>query len=121
MVWPRRVWEINKIPDECNDLEATDVQKHFQDTIEFNKVIGRYNVRLPWKDNKENLPTNFTLTKKRLNNLDCVIHSQIVDTSGRYIVVKAAIKDKMYVLVNIYAPNKDGDKFRFRRKYCDWR
>ena len=36
--------------------------------------------------------------------LDCVIHSQIVDTSGRYIVVKAAIKDKMYVLVNIYAP-----------------
>ena len=41
--------------------------------------------------------------------LDCVIHSQIVDTSGRYIVVKAAIKDKMYVLVNIYAPNKDED------------
>ena len=62
-------WEINKIPDECNDPEATDVQKHFQDTIEFNKVTGRYNVRLPWKDNKQNLPTNFTLTKKRLNNL----------------------------------------------------
>ena len=41
--------------------------------------------------------------------LDCVIHSQIVDTSGRYIVVKAAIKDKMYVFVNIYAPNKDED------------
>ena len=64
-----RFWEINKIPDECNDPEATDVQKHFQDTIEFNKVTGRYNVRLPWKDNKQNLPTNFTLTKKRLNNL----------------------------------------------------
>ena len=58
-------WEINKIPDECNDPEATDVQKHFQDTIEFNKVTGRYNVRLPWKDNKQNLPTNFTLTKKK--------------------------------------------------------
>ena len=41
--------------------------------------------------------------------LDCVIHSQIVDTSGRYIIVKPAIKDKMYVLVNIYAPNKDED------------
>ena len=51
--------------DECNDPEATDVQKHFQDTIEFNKVTGRYNVRLPWKDNKQNLPTNFTLTKKK--------------------------------------------------------
>ena len=45
--------------------------------------------------------------------LDCVIHSQIVDTSGRYIVVKAAIKDKMYVLVNIYAPNKDEDIIKF--------
>ena len=64
-----KFWEINKIPDECNDPEATDVQKHFQDTIEFNKVTGRYDVRLPWKDNKQNLPTNFTLTKKRLNNL----------------------------------------------------
>ena len=64
-----KFWEINKIPDEYNDPEATDVQKHFQDTIEFNKVTGRYNVRLPWKDNKQNLPANFTLTKKRLNNL----------------------------------------------------
>ena len=44
--------------------------------------------------------------------LDCVIHSQIVDTSGRYIFVKAAIKDKMYV-VNIYAPNKDEDIIKF--------
>lgn len=48
--------------------------------------------------------------------LDCVIHSQIVDTSGRYIVVKAAIKDKMYVLVNIYAPNKDEDIIKFLKK-----
>ena len=55
-----KFWELNKIPDECNDPEVTDVQKHFQDTIEFNKVTGRYNVRLPWKDNKQNLPTNFT-------------------------------------------------------------
>ena len=36
-----KFWEINKIPDECNDPEATDVQKHFQDTIEFNKVTER--------------------------------------------------------------------------------
>ena len=50
------------------------------------------------------------LIKKGLN---CVIHSQIVDTSGRYIVVKAAIKDKMYVLVNIYAPSKDEDIIKF--------
>ena len=64
-----KFWEINKLPDEYNAPEVTDVQKHFQDTIEFNKVTGRYNVRLPWKDNKQNLPTNFTLTRKRLSNL----------------------------------------------------
>ena len=64
-----KFWEINRLPDEYNTPEVTDVQKHFQDTIEFNKVTGRYNVRLPWKDNKQNLPTNFTLTRKRLSNL----------------------------------------------------
>ena len=36
-----------------------------------------------------------------------------MDTLGRYIVVKAAIKDKMYVFVNIYAPNKDEDIIKF--------
>ena len=64
-----KFWSISKIPDECNDTEVTEVQKHFQDTIEFNKVTGRYNVRLPWNDNKQNLPTNFTLARKRLSNL----------------------------------------------------
>ena len=64
-----KFWEISKIPDECNDTEVTEVQKHFQDTIEFNKVTGRYNVRLPWKDNKQKLPTNYTLARKRLSNL----------------------------------------------------
>ena len=39
--------------------------------------------------------------------VDCVIHSKILDSQGRYIILKAEIKDKMYVLINIYAPNKD--------------
>ena len=64
-----KFWEISKIPDACNDKEVTEVQKHFQDTIEFNKATGRYNVRLPWKDNKQNLPTYFTLARKRLSTL----------------------------------------------------
>ena len=64
-----KFWSISKIPEECNVTEVTAVQKHFQETIEFNKVTGRYNVRLPWKDSKQNLPTNFTLARKRLSNL----------------------------------------------------
>ena len=39
--------------------------------------------------------------------VDCVIHSKILDPQGRYIILKAEIKDKTYVLINIYAPNKD--------------
>ena len=39
--------------------------------------------------------------------VDCVFHSKILDPQGRYIILKAEIKDKMYMLINIYAPNKD--------------
>ena len=39
--------------------------------------------------------------------VDCTIHSKILDPSGRYMKLKAEIEDKMYVLINIYAPNKD--------------
>ena len=31
----------------------------------------------------------------------------IVDPQGRFIIFKAGIQDKVYILVNIYAPNKD--------------
>ena len=79
-----KFWEINKIPDEYNDPEATDVQKHFQDTIELNKVTGRYNVRLPWKDNKQNLTTNFTLMKKRLNNLQHTLKGKHPELIHKY-------------------------------------
>ena len=39
--------------------------------------------------------------------VDCKIHSKILDPLGRYITLKAEIEDKMYVLINICAPNKD--------------
>lgn len=38
------------------------------------------------------------------------------DPLGRYIVLKAGIKDKMYVLINVYAPNKDKDIVAFLNK-----
>ena len=34
--------------------------------------------------------------------VDCKIHSKILDPLGRYIMLKAEIEDKMYVLINIY-------------------
>jgi len=39
--------------------------------------------------------------------VDCKIYSKILDPLGRYVMLKAEIEDKMYVLINIYAPNKD--------------
>ena len=44
---------------------------------------------------------------------DCSIHQQILDPMGRYIIVKAVVQDKTYVLINIYAPNKDKDIINF--------
>ena len=38
---------------------------------------------------------------------DCKIHFKILDPLGRYVILKAEIEDKIYVLSNIYAPNKD--------------
>ena len=40
-------------------------------------------------------------------NVDCTIHSKILDPSGQFVIIKTEIKDKMYVLINIFAPNKD--------------
>ena len=35
------------------------------------------------------------------------IHQKILDPLGRFIILKADIKDKTCVLINVYAPNKD--------------
>ena len=38
---------------------------------------------------------------------DCKIHFKILDPLGQYVILKAEIEDKIYVLINIYALNKD--------------
>ena len=51
------------------------------------------------------------------NDFDCTIHQKILDGPlGRFIVLKADIKDKTYVLLNVYAPNKDKDFLSFFNK-----
>jgi len=47
------------------------------------------------------------------NVFDCTIRQQILDPLRRYIIFKADIKDKTYLLINIYAPNKDKDLLTF--------
>ena len=57
-----KFWEINKIPEESDKND--DIIIKFQKTIRFNKATGRYNVRLPWKLNKHDLPTNLILSNR---------------------------------------------------------
>jgi len=43
------------------------------------------------------------------NGVDCSVLSSILDPLGRFIILKVEIDDKVYALVNIYAPNRDKD------------
>lgn len=47
------------------------------------------------------------------NGVDCTIHRKILDPLGRYIILKAQIQEKTYILINVYAPNKDKDLVKF--------
>ena len=41
------------------------------------------------------------------NKFNCTIQNTVSDPSGRFLVLKVTIEDKVYVLINIYTPNKD--------------
>ena len=47
------------------------------------------------------------------NKANCTELSTIPDPQGRFIISKVQVDDKVYVLVNIYAPNKDKDSVQF--------
>ena len=74
------------------------------------KRIGKTNgeVRLLWPMEAQIHVGWQSLLEKVLT-----IHSKILDPLGRYIILKAEIEDKMYVLINVYAPNKDTNIVNF--------
>ena len=41
------------------------------------------------------------------NKFNCTVKKMVSDPSGRFIILKVVIEDKVYVLINIYAPNRD--------------
>ena len=47
------------------------------------------------------------------NNTNYSVLSTTRDPQGRFIILKIQIDDKVYVLVNIYAPNKHKDLIQF--------
>jgi len=50
------------------------------------------------------------------NGIDCSFSHKIVGPEGRYIILKACIQYNDYVLINVYAPNKDKGQVSFFAK-----
>ena len=45
--------------------------------------------------------------------VEVIVHAKIVDPQGRFMILKAEFNDNLYVLINVYAPNKDKDSVKF--------
>ena len=50
------------------------------------------------------------------NKANCTVLHTVPYRLGRLIISKIQVDDKVYVLVNIYAPNKDKESVQFFRK-----
>ena len=64
-------WEINTY-EKCaaeGHQQENEVLQSFKESVVFNSQTGRYQVRLPWKDNTMSLPSNLGICKKRLRSL----------------------------------------------------
>ena len=47
------------------------------------------------------------------NNFDCVIKESVIDTNGRFIILKVLLSGEPALLVNIYGPNRDNELVAF--------
>ena len=45
--------------------------------------------------------------------VDYCIYSKFTDSLGRFVILKVTIADSLYVLINVYAPNKDKKILQF--------
>ena len=45
--------------------------------------------------------------------VDYCIQSKIIDPLGRFVIVKVEIEHNLYLLINVYAPNKDNENVNF--------
>ena len=46
-------------------------------------------------------------------SLDHKIFGQRIDSLGRFVIIQIEIDDKIFVLVNIFAPNTDKEQLKF--------
>lgn len=64
-----RFWELNSLAISDSAEDENEVLWHFNKTVSFNEIEGRYKVQLLWKRDRITLPSKLGLCKKRLRLL----------------------------------------------------
>ena len=64
-----RFWDIDVIGVTDRDHSIDRTLNDFQESVKYNRSDRRYIVRLPWKQNKHELPDNYHLSNTRLISL----------------------------------------------------
>lgn len=47
------------------------------------------------------------------NNFDCIVEETVIDTNGRFIILKVLLNGEQALLVNVYGPNRDNELVAF--------
>ena len=87
-----RFWDIDVIGVTDRDHSIDKTLNNFQESVKYNHSNRRYIVRLPWKQNKHELPDNYHLSKARLISL---IKSLAKKDSGLIMNYDSQIRDQI--------------------------
>ena len=87
-----RFWDIDVIGVTARDHSIDKTLNDFQESVKYNHSDGRYIVRLPWKQNKHELPDNCHLSKTRLISLIKILENK---DSGLFMKYDSQIRDKI--------------------------
>ncbi|XP_064119026.1 uncharacterized protein LOC135224034 [Macrobrachium nipponense] len=99
----QQLWTLESVGIVDQDMSPEDkfVLEEFKNSI--NMVEGRYEVSLPWKVDKKQLPTNLALSRKRLNS---TIH-KLKQTNKYLEIYDQIIKEQLSLAFIETVPEED--------------
>ena len=65
----RKMWEVDE-PPTCHVVRPDDIKAEEMTAASLKKVEGGYEIGLPWKKSKTELPTNYAMAANRLKSLE---------------------------------------------------
>lgn len=75
----KKFWEVSKVPEELDEDDPTETLSRYHHIQSRHKQIQ---CKTPMEGNQTKLPTNFTVAKKRLNNLDYLLYRKKIQNSS---------------------------------------